>query len=177
MSVLNELVLDAFARVAEDVREVLHGSNVDDLLWQPEKASNPMGWLIWHLSRVEDDHMAGLASMVSGQAVQQVYVTGGFTDRFALPYPSGAVGYGMTADQVRAFTVSGPDVLGEYYDAVHGQTLSIVGTLQDADYATIVDRRWTPPVTAAVRLVSVINDVTQHVGQAAYVKGLRERSR
>jgi len=55
--------------------------------------------------------------------------------------------------------------------------LSIVGGMHEADYATIVDRRWTPPVTAATRLVSVINDVTQHVGQAAYVKGLRERSR
>jgi len=177
MSVLNELVLDAFARVIEDVREVLNGLEVDDLRWRPEAASNPIGWLIWHLSRVEDDHLAALASAVTGQAVPQVYLAGGFMDRFALPYPAEAHGYGMTPEQVGAFTLSEPAVLGDYYDAVHGQTLSIVGGMHEADYATIVDRRWTPPVTAATRLVSVINDVTQHVGQAAYVTGLRERSR
>jgi hypothetical protein len=36
----------------------------------------------------------------------------------------------------------------------------------------VVDLNWDPPVTLAVRLVSVINDDLQHGGQAAYVRGM-----
>jgi len=36
----------------------------------------------------------------------------------------------------------------------------------------IVDRRWDPPVTVGVRLVSVADDCLQHAGQAAYARGL-----
>ncbi len=47
--------------------------------------------------------------------------------------------------------------------------------LQPADLDVVVDERWDPPVTLGVRLVSVVNEVNQHVGQAAYVRGLLER--
>ena len=36
----------------------------------------------------------------------------------------------------------------------------------------VVDRTWDPPVTLGVRLVSILDDDTQHAGQAAYVRGL-----
>jgi hypothetical protein len=45
-------------------------------------------------------------------------------------------------------------------------------TLGDGDFDRIVDSRWNPPVTLGVRLVSTIADGLQHVGQAAYAKGL-----
>jgi hypothetical protein len=40
-----------------------------------------------------------------------------------------------------------------------------------------VDESWNPPVTLGVRLVSVVNDDTQHVGQAAFLRGLVLRRR
>ncbi len=40
------------------------------------------------------------------------------------------------------------------------------------DLDRVVDKRWNPPVTLGVRLVSILNDDVQHVGQAAYVRGL-----
>ena len=39
-----------------------------------------------------------------------------------------------------------------------------------------VDQSWDPPVTLAVRLVSVVNDITQHAGQAAYAAGIIARA-
>jgi hypothetical protein len=64
-------------------------------------------------------------------------------------------------------------VLTGYYAAVHARTTDFLGGLTDADLDRVVDKSWDPPVTLGVRLLSVLNDDTQHVGQAAYVRGLR----
>lgn len=166
----NDVVLDGFGRVHELVPAVLDGLSLDDVHWQPDPGANSIGWLLWHLLRVEDDHLADLAGR------EQVWTSAGFAERFALPYPAAAVGYGQSADEVRAFQVRSIDQLSDYAAAVAEATREIVTPLTEADYARIVDVRWDPPVTLGVRLVSVINDTSQHIGQAAYVRGLRERS-
>jgi uncharacterized damage-inducible protein DinB len=165
-----DLALDALGRVHELIPAVLAGLSADDLRWQPDPGSNSMGWLVWHLLRVEDSHVAGL------DGHDQVWADG-WKERFALPYKPDASGYGMSPDQVSAFTVTGPEVLVEYADAVWQQTRRTLGALTDDDYDRVVDKNWNPPVTLGVRLVSVINDTTQHVGQVGYLRGLRERSK
>jgi hypothetical protein len=65
-----------------------------------------------------------------------------------------------------------PDVLLEYLDAVDGRVLAMLQELGPEDLDRIVDRRWDPPVTLGVRLISVADDGLQHAGQAAYVRGL-----
>ncbi len=164
-----QLLVDAFGRVRESVDAVLTGADPATLLWRPDQDANPVGWLVWHLSRVQDDHVAGVVDR------SQVWVAGGWFERFDLPYPVGDVGYGQSSDQVAGFDVSDAGLLRDYYTAVSAQTELVLAELTDADYDRVVDERWDPPVTAAVRLVSVVNDVTQHVGQAAYVRGLAER--
>lgn len=164
------MLLDAFGRVHELVPAVLSGLTVEDVLWQPDPAANSIGWLLWHLARVEDDHVAGVGG------VDQVWTSLGWFERLGLPYPVRSVGFGHSPAEVAAFAVIDPGLLQAYYDAVHEQTVRLVSTMADADFDRIVDRRFTPPVTAAVRLVSVVNDVTQHVGQAGYVRGLRQRA-
>lgn len=67
-------------------------------------------------------------------------------------------------------------VLAGYYDAVHSRTVAWLPRLTAVDFSRVVDTRWTPPVTLAVRLVSVLADDLQHAGQAAYVRGLAERA-
>jgi uncharacterized damage-inducible protein DinB len=83
-------------------------------------------------------------------------------------------GYGHTPDQVAAVKVKSAEVLTAYYDAVHERTIRYVTLLTDADLSRVVDRSWDPPVTLAVRLVSVISDDLQHAGQAAYLRGMIE---
>ncbi|QLQ16962.1 MAG: DUF664 domain-containing protein [Micropruina sp.] len=165
----NDLLLDAFGRVAELVPLVLDSLTDEDILWRPDEGANSIGWLIWHLARVEDDHLAGVAG------ADQVWTTQGWAERFGLPYPREAHGYGHTPDEVAQFAVGDAGLLAGYYAAVASRTHEIVAALTEADYDRIVDTRWDPPVTAAVRLVSVVNDITQHVGQAGFVRGLRER--
>ncbi len=164
-----ELLRDAFGRVAESVPHVVAGLDGEDLSWRPDPGANSIGWLVWHLSRVQDDHLADLAG------VDQAWVADGWVERFGLPYAAPATGYGMSTAEVDAFAVSDPAVLSGYHDAVHRLTLRVLRDLDTEGLTRVVDRRWDPPVTALVRLVSVVNDTTQHVGQAAYVRGLLER--
>jgi hypothetical protein len=58
---------------------------------------------------------------------------------------------------------------------VYDQTVRYISSITDDDLPRIVDTSFDPPVTLAVRLVSVISDDLQHAGQAAFVRGLIER--
>lgn len=171
MTSTNALLIDSFTRVHDELPGLLRGLDSRALLWRPDADANPIGWLAWHLTRVQDDHLAGVGDL------PQVYTADGFAALFALPYPDSAHGYGQSSAEVGEFRVDGPDLLIDYHEAVHAQTIAIVAGLDADDLDRIVDRRWTPPVTAAVRLVSVVNDITQHLGQIAYIKGLSARPR
>jgi hypothetical protein len=160
-----ELLTDAFGRIVEGGRDVVDGLDDDQLAWRPGPDANPIAWLVWHLARIQDDHVADVAG------VEQVWTAQGFHDRFGLPFEPGDTGYGHTsadAGQVRA----GAGLLAEYLAAVHAQTTAYLATVTPDDLDRVVDNRWDPPVTLGVRLVSVVNDGDQHLGQAAYVRGL-----
>lgn len=168
------LLLDAFGRVHDEIPQILDATAPGDLIWRPDADANPIGWLIWHLARVQDDHLAKL-STACGYPREQVWPA--WSERFGLPYDLSDIGYGHTSEQVGAFRVEDPDLLTGYHGEVHELTVDVLRRLSEADYDTIVDDSWDPPVTAASRLVSVLGDITAHTGHAAYVKGLRERSR
>lgn len=175
-----DILLDGFGRVRESVEHVLLGLSPEQLLQRPGPHANHIAWLVWHLTRVEDDHIAGLAHVLEGndppkaraREVPPGQLWPEWRERFALPYGDWATGYGQSSDEVEAFPALGPDLLDAYHEAVHGRITALIQDLEDDDLGRVVDLRWSPPVTAAVRLVSLLNDATQHVGQAAYVRGL-----
>ncbi|MEJ1191932.1 mycothiol transferase [Pseudarthrobacter sp. CCNWLW207] len=162
----NELLLDAFGRIRETVEATLEGLDDASLVRRPAGTGNSIAWLIWHLSRVEDAQVSEAAD------VEQVWTAQGFVARFDLPLRARDTGYGHSSEQVDAVRAS-PELLLEYYDAVHRQTADFLKTLDDEALDRVVDTRWDPPVALGVRLVSTIADCLQHVGQAAYAKGLK----
>jgi uncharacterized damage-inducible protein DinB len=162
----NDLLADAFGRIQERVHEVLEGLDPDQLSERPGGNGNSIAWLIWHLTRVQDDHIADVAG------VEQRWTSGGWAELFDLPLDTHETGYGHTSDQVSAVAVESGSLLAEYFDAVHRQSLEFIGSLTEDELDRIVDTRWDPHVTLGVRLVSVIDDCLEHAGQAAYVKGL-----
>lgn len=165
----NEVLIEAFGRIQGIVHSVLDGASVELLTYRPDAEANTIAWLVWHLARGQDDHIADLAGE------EQVWISGGWVDRFDLPFGPGATGYGQSAEDVAGVRVDA-ELLAHYYDAVHARTVDYLSTLRDADYPRIVDRSWNPPVTLAVRLVSILADDLQHVGQASYVRGLGTRA-
>ncbi|MHC2184738.1 hypothetical protein ACVLV4_000362 [Rathayibacter agropyri] len=170
MSAAIDLLRDAFGRVHENVHAILDDSTPEQLAFRADARSNSPVWLVWHLTRVQDDHLAPLA----GQ--EQVWTADGFHERSGVPFGSAATGYGQEPAEVAALAAVPAELLAAYVDAVHERTLAFLATLTDEDLARVVDEQWDPPVTLAVRLVSVIDDATQHVGQAAFATGLAERS-
>ena len=160
-----ELLKDAFGRVHDGGVAVVDGLSPDELTHRPGPAANSIAWLVWHLARVQDDHVADVAG------VEQVWTAHGFAERFALPFAAADIGYGHSSEQV-AQVQAEAGLLAEYLSAVHTATLAFLDTVGADDLDRVVDTRWDPPVTLGVRLVSVVNDDTQHLGQAAYVRGL-----
>ena len=168
MATANEVLVDGFDRVKETVHQAVEGLDEDRLAHRPDADANSMAWLVWHLARVQDDHIADVAGS------EQLWTVGGWVERFGLPFEVGAIGYGQSSEEVGQVK-AGAELLTAYYDAVHGATVDYLRSLRDDDYERVVDERWDPPVTLAARLVSVLNDTTQHAGQAAYVRGLLDR--
>jgi uncharacterized damage-inducible protein DinB len=164
-----EVLVDGFERVHEVVHEVLDGLSAEKLAFQPAEGANSIAWLVWHLTRIQDDHLAHVAG------TGQVWTVGGWADRFGLGLDPDDTGYGHGPEQVAAVTVDSAELLIGYYDAVHAETLKFLHAIVDDDLDRVVDTNWDPHVTLGVRLVSVISDDLQHAGQAAYIRGLPAR--
>ncbi|HWE89479.1 MAG TPA: DUF664 domain-containing protein [Pseudonocardiaceae bacterium] len=164
-----DLLVDAFDRVREVVLGAIDGLTPDQLAWRMDGQTNSIGWLVWHLTRVQDDHVAAAAD------IDQVWTARDYVSRFALPFDRLDTGYGHTPAEVAGVRGLSGDLLAEYHEAVRRQTIEYVRGLGDRDFDRIVDRSWNPPVTLAVRLVSVISDDLQHAGQAAFVRGMLDR--
>jgi uncharacterized damage-inducible protein DinB len=162
----SELLIDAFERVRDVTRNAVDGLSADQLAARPGPAANSIGWLVWHLLRVQDDHVADVAGL------EQVWTAQGWMQKFGLPFDASVIGYGQNSADVAATVIGSVELLTGYLDAVHQQTVTYLGSLSDTELDRVVDERWDPPVTLAVRLISVISDDLQHAGQAAYVRGL-----
>jgi Protein of unknown function (DUF664) len=165
----NDLLVDAFDRIREAVHGAVRGCSVEMLAYRPDADANSIAWLVWHLTRIQDDHVADVAG------TEQIWTAGGWAGRFSLPLDPADTGYGHDTGEVATLASAPPDLLLGYHDAVHDSTVQYLGRLAPGDLDRIVDDRWDPPVSLAVRLVSVVADNLQHAGQAAYVRGLCER--
>jgi hypothetical protein len=163
-----ELLTDGFGRVEGLVRNIVDGLSEEQLAYRVDGRANSIGWLVWHLLRIQDDHVADAANR------EQVWLADGWQERFALPFDPGATGYGQSAEDVGAVRVTAELLLG-YSAATTARTVEYVSGLTGAELTRIVDENWDPPVTVSVRLVSVLSDDLQHAGQAAFVKGLAPR--
>ena len=161
----SELLTEAFSRVPETVARALDGLSEDQLATRPAAGANTLAWLAWHIARGQDAQIADLAGS------EQVWTADGWVERFGLPFPVEALGYGMSRDDVGRVRASADLLLG-YLRAVHERTVAHVGTLSPDDFDPVVDASWDPPVTRGARLVSILDDCTQHAGQAGYVRGL-----
>lgn len=164
----NALLIDAARRPIDSARSVLADITSETLHAMPEGRCNSIAWLVWHAARQQDLQVAELASG------EQVWVTGGWARRLGLDLGPDAIGFGDGQAEVARLRVTDPAALEEYLAAVVERTVDYLGGLSDDALDEIVDRRWDPPVTRGVRLVSVIDDAVAHLGQAAYVRGLVE---
>jgi hypothetical protein len=160
-----ELLRDSFTRIIEHVQEITDDLTDEVSFFRPTATANSIAWLIWHSARVQDAQLADIAG------TEQVWFSGGWVDRFNLDLPRDAHGYGHTPEEVGKVRAPA-DLLAGYYHGVHKATLEYIASVGLDELARVVDKNWNPPVTASIRLVSIIDDCAQHLGQAAYVRGI-----
>ncbi len=168
MSTVSDILLDALGRVRETVHGLLDDTPEEVLAEPPAPGANTVAWLLWHLTRTLDSHVADAFDR------DVVWTSGGWYDRFALPFPASAHGYGQSYDDVLAVRATAADLRG-YFDATYDLVADALGSVTADDLDRVVDEGWDPPVTLGVRLVSALNDATQHVGQASYAVGILTR--
>jgi len=160
------VLLELYGRIPPLVRDVVEDLPAGRLVERPGPDANTIGWLLWHLARVQDHHLSELMDS------EQVWVGGDWAGRFGLEPDPSNTGYGHSSEEVGRVRPAAGAAIVDYLEAVQARTIAFLEGLSDGDLDRIVDRRWDPPVTMGVRLVSVADDSLQHVGQAAYVKGL-----
>jgi hypothetical protein len=163
------LLTDGFQRATQGVHEAVDGLDIAGLVWRPDADANPIGWLVWHLSRIQDAHLAEITGR------EQVWTTADWATRFGLPAGAMDHGYGHTSEEVGALLPDDPDTLLAYHDAVAAAVAQDLETLDADALDRVIDENYDPPVTLAVRLVSVLDDALEHVGQVGYVRGLWDR--
>jgi hypothetical protein len=161
-----DLIIDGLNRVDEDFRRALEGLSAEQLAFRPAEHANSIAFLGWHLTRVEDDHVSELAGR------PQAWIEDRWHERFNKPGDMNDTGFGYGPPEVAAIRPESPQLLIDYYATVHARSLAYLGALTCGEMDRVIDRRWDPPVTVGVRLVSVVNDCSQHAGQMSYVRGL-----
>jgi hypothetical protein len=160
------LLIEMYGRIPPLAERALAGVPSSRLAEAPGPERNTIAWLVWHLARVQDSH---IAELIPGD---QLWATGDWAERMGLAPDPHDTGYGHTPRQVAAVRPPDGDALLGYLRAVAARTEAYLSTLAPEDLDRVVDHRWEPPVTLGVRLVSVADDCIQHAGQAAYVRGL-----
>jgi Protein of unknown function (DUF664) len=165
LAAVRELLRDSFTRLIEHVEDLTDELTNELAFFRPTASANSIAWLIWHSARQQDAQLCDIAG------IEEVWTRDGWVDRFGLDLPRNAHGYGHTSDEVGKVRAPA-DLLAGYYHAVHKVTLEYIASVTAEELSRVVDKNWNPPVTASVRLVSIIDDAAQHLGQAAYVRGI-----
>ena len=134
-----EVLKDSHSRIQGIVHQAAKGLTEAQLEFRVDPEANSIGWLIWHLTRVQDDHVAGVAG------TEQVWTANGWHGTFGLDIDDSRMGYGdSTSDVAKVKGVSAKKLL-DYYDDVHAATSNYLDSLQDADLDDVVDKNWNPP--------------------------------
>jgi hypothetical protein len=166
VSPVGDVLVEELRRIEADLMDALDGLSADELRFRPGGTGNPVGWLAWHIARITDEQIAAVAGC------DPTWTVDGWYDRFGLAVGPSDTGYGHSSEEVDATTVTDLPLLAGYAKATFDGCCDLLSTLDDGEWEQIIDRSFRPPVTVRVRVVSVIGDCWQHVGQARYAVGL-----
>ncbi|WP_422742741.1 DinB family protein [Micromonospora sp. WMMD754] len=164
------LVRGLVHRTQRELLAVLDGLEPDLLDRAAKAGTNSIGWLLWHLTRSHDRNISEL------RGSQQVWLSDGWHARFGRGADPSDTGYRHSRAEAAAFQSPAPELVVAYHRAV----VDMIDHYLDAASLDELSRRVASPTlgdTATVqdRLVGLLADGLQHVGQAALLRGMLER--
>ena len=161
-----EVLADAFGRIGRVVHEATAGLDEDQLAFRPDAEANSIGWLVWHLTRVQD---RCVARTEGGQQLWRRWHA-----EFGMPDDPEDTGKGHSSQQAAQVRPSGPAPLLDYHEAVAAATLRYLAKVDADELDRVIDPS-EPETTVGAQLVTAVAGCLQHAGQAAYVRGIVER--
>ena len=158
-----QLLTNTFIRISQVLETSLRGLTSDDLNAHPRPDCNSIGWLAWHLTRVQDRAISGFIGE------EQLWLREGWHVRFNRPHDAQDFGLGHNPEDLVLFKSPDTQTLLDYHHAVLEQTKSYLKNLTESDLVQKIDHPKFPTIGA--RLVAIISDNFQHAGQIAYLHG------
>ena len=166
---IQQMLSDGYAGVLRTLDYTLAGLTVDDLDWQPKPDCNSIGWVVWHLTRLQDKTVSDF----TGEA--QLWIKEGWHKKFNRPADAKDTGGRMKPEELPTFKSPPVDVLMGYFKAVLARSQKYFATLKPADLDKIVEGTPFPkPPTRGGLLLIIMGDGLQHAGQASYIRGMRQ---
>lgn len=167
---LNQFIEDSLNREQQLLQEVVSDIIPEELTWRPGPDANPMGWILWHMLRVED-----MWAQFFAQRQLELWERDGWHEKFGLPTRD--TGFGHTPEQVAAFPALDLPTLLQYGEAVRAGTLEYLMSLGPEDFRLMprADRPdvWWHSFSVEAMFRQIIGETYQHLGQLAYLKGLK----
>ncbi len=162
-----DLLLDGYDRIPQELEEILNELKKTDLDWQPKTECNSIGWTVWHLARVQDAQIAALMNE------EQVYIKQKWYAKFNRPANPRDTGFGDTPQDVAGFKSPGTEVFLGYARSAVDQSKRYINSVSNTELDRVLDEPWfEPPPTVGVRLISILADGHQHIGEASYIRGI-----
>ena len=156
-------ILSDLAQRPVDAAKALPNLTADQLNAHPGDHPNSIAWLLWHSGREVDVQLSDLTGD------EQKWES--FRTSFNLGDIGDSVGLGHTPERAAEVIVNDQQLLINYLEATLTALGRYASKLSEKDLDEVIDENWTPPVTCGVRLISIVDDAIQHVGQAAYAAG------
>ncbi|MDG0867425.1 mycothiol transferase [Candidatus Lucifugimonas marina] len=163
----SDLLVEAYSHITRIVHQAADDLSQEQLAYRPEEGSNSIAWLVWHLTRIQDSHLKNVVQL------EEAWLTEQWDERFGMAGSTG-IGFGDGPEEVAAMRPPRAILLG-YHDRVAGRVLDYLPTVDAEELDRIVDTNYDPHVKAGIRLMSVVQDNTQHAGQARYLRGMIDR--
>ena len=164
MSTLSHFIENTLAREQDFLMEAVQDLTPEELVWRATPEANPIGWMLWHMLRVED-----MWIQFYTQFQPELWERDGWNEKFGLSVRDN--GFGHAQEQVTNFPPLDLSELLRYGAAVRAKTLEYLGELQPEDFE-VVPRERRPDFSVASMFRQIIGEFYQHTGQIAYVKGL-----
>ncbi len=163
---LKDYITLEIQRDTEGLNKVLESLTHDELSWRPFCGYNSIGLTLFQVARFED---TTIQARVQGKP--EIWETGKWCEKLKMSKDQAGPHY--TLDQVNTFKVLETKALLAFFEAVHENTLSYVGTLKNSDFDKKVQTPRYGEVTLAFVFTLVIGHAQRHLGEMSYLRGLQ----
>lgn len=160
-----DILKTGFSECSEHLDNALNDLTPEERRFQPTPESNHIDFILWHMVRAEDT-LLNLAILRR----PELWERESWAEKLGI-FDEGN-GYGFSSEQSSGIAAYPLDGLMEYRGAVRAETIGYIDSLTEADLSHLPNPR-RPEFPVGETLKHIIVEISQHVGQIAYIRGMQ----